>query len=368
MNRNAAIPGSRRLAILGAYGGFNIGDEIILRAVALKARAAGYRGVINVLGPDAPPASALAADYEPYGLRFVSWRNPAAALAAVTGRDLFIGGGQVIDGAAGAKGPLMQFTLATAARATGGQVTIGGVSTERLSAPSVRRAYALLFRCAHRIVTRDEHSLADVLAIAPSVRAKAQSRADVVFGMRDAFAGGPAAAARTILAYAPHRSPSLTHSRLDESVALLRRVLARLAPGQTLALLAHDVRADFDLGLAREIAAELGDARAAVREFASVDDCIGFYRQVRTVAAARMHPIILGACADAYCVPLEGSRKVRDIAGRLGVAQHTPAGLLALPDSAFDRALGIGSEGPLADGSALDRLQADAREILKPAP
>ena len=364
MNEKAAAGRSRKLAILGAYGGTNIGDEMILRAAVRDARTRGYEGEIGVLGPDAPPAGALAADYAPHGLRFVSWRNPVAALSAVAGRDLLIGGGQVIDGAAGIKGPLMQSALAMMARFTGGRVLIGGVSTERLAAASVRRGYALLFRCAQRIVTRDEHSLNDVLAIAPGARRRAEARADFVFGMKDQFEGGIPVAQRTVLAFAPHRSPTLEHSDLAESTAFLRRMLARLRPGQRLAILAHDNRPDFDLGLARQLAAELGDERVEVIHFAHVDECVAFYRDVRAVIAARMHPLILAACADAFCVPLEGSRKVRDIAERLGVPHAALRDLLQLPDAAFDRATGIADDGPLPDGAAVARLRANAGAIM----
>ena len=128
----------RRLAILGAYGGVNVGDEMILRAAVLLAREAGYGGRINVVGSRVPPAEVLRQDYDALDLGFVSWTRVGRAIAAVAGRDLFIGGGQLIDGAAGVQNPLLKAGLALVARATGARVMIGGVSSANLRSAAVR--------------------------------------------------------------------------------------------------------------------------------------------------------------------------------------------------------------------------------------
>jgi polysaccharide pyruvyl transferase WcaK-like protein len=362
-----ATPSARGLAIYGGYGGVNVGDEMLLRAAVLQARAKGYRGEIVAIGPVEPPADAVAVDYHPLGVRFVTWRAPLAALRAVAGRDLFVGGGQLIDGGGGVKVPGLILALALASRATGGRLAIGGVSTARLESPAVRRAFGLLFRLADRIVTRDEASLGDIAAIAPSSAGKSESQADLVFGMRDAFAGGAPAAERETIAFAVHRATKFRLSDADETEAFLRRLAARLQPGQRVAILAHDRRETWDLGLARELAARIGSDRVFPHAFASAEECIAFYKTVRTAISVRMHPIILGACAGAFCVPLQGSRKVADIGMRLGVPVPALGELLTLDDTAFDDALGLGDVGPMPEAASIEAMSEAALRTIRPA-
>lgn len=355
---------TRKLAILGGYGGINIGDEMILRAAVARARAEGWSGEIVVIGAESPSAGAAADDYAAFGLRPVSWRRPFAAARSVAGRDLFIGGGQIIDGVAGVQYPLLQLGLAAIARCTGGRVTIGGVSTARLDAPRVRQAYDGLFRCAHRIVLRDQASFDDVLAITPSAAAKAELKADLVFSMRESFAGGPAVEERTTFAFAVHCAPTFAHTGMAATEAFLRRVEPLLEQGQELVILAHDRRQDWDLGFATELANRLGSSRVSVRAFATAGECIDFYRRVRTVISVRMHPIILAACAGAYCVPLAGSRKVADMATRLKVPHYDLEQLAQLDDVVLRAAIGVGRQGPGADPQAVLHLASEASDVI----
>lgn len=360
-------PTPRPLAIYGGYGGVNVGDEMLLRAAVLQARAKGYRGEIVALGPVVPPDDAVAADYDPLGIRFVTWRAPLAALRAVAGRDLFVGGGQLIDGGGGVKVPILILALALAARATGGRLSIGGVSTARLESPAVRRAFGLLFRLADRIVTRDDASLGDVAAIMPSSAKKSETLADLVFGMRDAFTGGVPAVERDTIAFAVHRAAKFRLSDVDEAEAFLGRLATLLRPEQRVAIVAHDRRESWDLGLARELEARIGSDRVFAHAFATAGECIAFYKGVRTVVSARMHPIILGACAGAFCVPLQGSRKVTDIGRRLGVPVKALGELTVLDDAAFSGALGLADAGPMPDPASIEAMGEAALRTMCPA-
>jgi polysaccharide pyruvyl transferase WcaK-like protein len=349
---------------MGAYGGVNIGDEMILRAAVKLARASGENEEINVIGPERPQYPAAIQDYEELGLRFASWHNPVAAVRAVAGRDLFIGGGQLIDGVAWLQYPVLKLALALIVRLTGGRVTIGGVSTAHLDSAAVRQAYDKLFRLTDRIVTRDRWSLRDVLEITPSAALKAHAKADLVFSLRDEFGGGPPVEQRTTIAFAVHGIPWAPLTDFSTAIEFLRRAERLLAPGHEISIVAHDRRPQWDLGLANRLATELSSDRVSVRAFATVEDCIAFYRTARSVVSSRMHPIILGACAGAYCIPLSGSRKIEDMAGRLGVPLTTLSDLAQLTDEVFSMTIGIAGGGPLADENELTRLSAEARRVL----
>ncbi|HEX8256326.1 MAG TPA: polysaccharide pyruvyl transferase family protein [Allosphingosinicella sp.] len=375
MNRSSDASGTgagearaaRPLTILGAYGGVNSGDEMILRAVVRQARRAGYRGPINVVAGHVPAGASLRADYLDEQLVVHSWRDRAKALRAAAGRDLFIGGGQLIDGAFGINHPLVQTALAMVARATGGKVAIGGVSTARLESPKVRMLYRLLFGLAGRIAARDEASLADILAIAPSAATKSERLADMVFALADELGGGRPVEERRALVFAVHHAPHLPLTDMDEAAGFLGRAAALAGEQVELKVVAHDHRPEWDLDFARRLAARAGLPGDAVRTLATTAECADFYRAARSVVSVRMHPIILGACAGAYCVPVKGSRKQADLAGRLGLPSWSLAEMMALDDMAFGAAVGIGAGGPRPDRARLERLSEEARAVLAPA-
>ena len=241
---------------------------------------------------------------------------------------------------------------------------IGGVSSANLRSAAVRACYDKLFRLAHRIVTRDEASLADIVAITPSAASKSESHADLVFSLSDELGGGAPAAERPVIALAVHHTPRMTLTDREQALLLLRRVHLLADPAHEIVVAAHDVRSDFDLGFAQGLATDLNIPRVTVRTLRTTAECISFYRQVRTIISVRMHPIILGACADAFCVPLEGSRKVADIARRLGVGQWRMEDLASLPDAEFRAALGLDRSGPLVDASKRERMSDQARGIF----
>lgn len=354
----------RHFAIFGAYGGANTGDEMILRAVVKLARVAGCKGGIAVVGARIPGPQAMRTDYEERGLTLVTWRNPFKAAKAVAGRDLFIGGGQLIDGLAGIRYPLIQAGLAAIVRLTGGRITIGGVSAMRLTNAAVRRTYGWLFHLAHRIATRDAASMDDILAITPSVAEKSEILADVVFALAEEICGGPPVWERNVIAFSVHHSPLLAFTDFDASLRFLRRLHAMAGSGREIVILAHDVRSDFDLGYAKRLLKQLNAEGVSVRSFATTNECMDFYRQLRTIVSARMHPIIIGACAESFCVPLAGSRKVADISARLGLKQWRLDDLTALPGKEFLKAVGLNGGGPEVDQKAREELTAQARRAL----
>ncbi|HEV2746390.1 MAG TPA: polysaccharide pyruvyl transferase family protein [Allosphingosinicella sp.] len=356
----------RQLAVIGAFGGVNSGDEMILRALVEQARLNGYEGTINVICGSEPAAEAARQDYADRGLSLVTWRNIAGAMRAVAGRDLFIGGGQIIDGTAGIRNAAVQAGLGVVARSTGGSVTVGGVSTRNLEAKLVRRIYRRLFALAGRIVTRDEDSLAEVRRICPAAANKSGSRSDFVFALAGLLRGASPARDRRRIGFAIHHAPHLALTAVEQSVAMLKRVAHVVPPDWELCIVAHDNRADYDLGLAHHLAERVGGG-TSVSSFATTDECAAFYRGLRSIISIRMHPIILGACAEAFCVPLLGSPKLADLSRRLLLRQWDMSELERLADDAFAGALGLSADGPLADPAQRALMSQEAGRIMSPA-
>lgn len=356
--------GQRGAAVLGAFGGVNVGDEMILRAVLTQLERVGWRADPVVIGASTPDPEAQVADYDPRGVRFVSWRRPPAAARAVFGRHLFIGGGQLLDGAHGLQNVLVQLGLALVAVLSRKRVAIGGVGAANLENAWVRRAYGMLFGLSAMLRPRDEETHRAILAIAPGVDSRAVGAADVVFSMAEELAGGQPAEERRVIGLALHHAPHfrLTDTALIES--LVARLLGLLPDGYRLVLLAHDRRPDYDGRLVEQISGRFRDPRLSTLGFAGTEACISAYRELRTIISLRMHPIIIGACAGCFTVPLAGSRKQASLAQRLSLPLLDLDTLIDVDDGAFRTATGLGQKGPRPDAEALASATRQARAIF----
>lgn len=206
---NKSIPKKRNLLVFGAYGGVNLGDEIILRAICARARSEGYHDVINVVVGRFPDKAGLDADYTARNIKPISYRRPLALLKATFNRDVYIGGGQVIDGVAGMQLPLLQVLIALFSRATGGQVSILGSSTARLDQWSVRMVYRFLFALSNKIELRDTGSAQEVSAICPGSIMRITATADFVFSIRDQIVSSVSIEDRRLILFSIYHAPKL---------------------------------------------------------------------------------------------------------------------------------------------------------------
>ena len=315
-----SIPRSRkRLTIFGAYGGINAGDEMILRALLQRiVRESGADQHARVIVDRLPKGQSLTKDYVARNVVPVSFRDIARSLSGSWGSDLVIGGGQVIDGLNGIKYPLLQLAQALIAKASGGQVSILGASCARLENSGVRAVYARLFAACDAISARDEHSAQDIRAIGGANLCPVKTEADLVFGMRDTITSNTPLADRKLILLAPHHAPSLPLTDVEASALLLEK-LTKLGGDHEVRLILHDDRPDFDTHFVRRLRAIMGDAMPSASNPKTTDETIALYQQARMVISVRMHPIIIGACAGAACVPIKGSRKQEDLAGRIGL-------------------------------------------------
>ena len=351
---------NRKLSIFGAYGGVNLGDEMILRAAINLANAQGYKKQINIVVGHEPNKKSLERDYLENNLKLISYRKPLALLKSVIGRDLFIGGGQVIDGVGGVKLPLLQSMLALVSKLSGGNVYVLGSSTARLSEWHVRLLYWCLFSLCSKIELRDNGSAEQVAEIAPSCKKKIGVTADLVFSIKDQIAGEKARNNRKLIIFAPHHAPKLQLTPIDESVRFLKRLNKAVGPDFDIAILVHDVRPEFDYEFAQKLIAlvDVPNLKLIVPE--TTDSLISYYQETYTIVSMRMHPIIIGVCAEAFCVPLKGSRKQKDLAERLNIQSHSLSELNSMTQEEFNVAIGLNADAELAAGAILDQFESDA--------
>ena len=344
------------MVLCGAFGGTNIGDELILLADARLARGAGYEGQFTALTfGNATLSEEASAEYARNDIEPASLRRPGAALRSILGKDLLIGGGQVLDGSYGAKLPFLQLCVALACRLSGGRVWIGGAGALAIKGRLTKLLYHLLFILTEDVSVRDQASY-DAVAYSEGNRRRVRVAADVVFSLFESDMI-PTSTSRSETVLAVHNAPHVKFMDQDLAVPLAEH-LALVSAG-SLTLAAHDARENFDLGFASKIASGFSQGKEKrppdIQTFDSVEACLDFYSQKSLVVSARMHPLIIGAIAGCACVPLAGSSKVAEFARLTGLRLYTPADVMKANAQELLQ---------YPDKKALRSLAAAARSIL----
>lgn len=346
----------RRLVLYGAFGGANIGDEVIFYADKELAKRIGISQPFGVLVSVQPKGATTAELYDAEEVSTVHHKSIFHALRLLWGADLFIGGGQVIDGAYGIKVPLLQYIYALTVRLSGGRVCIGGAGAFRLRGAATRFFYARLFDICHDIALRDAASLKEI-SYSGAGRRKGRVAADIVFSLRELMANRSSESRREV-GFAVHSAPHASFMKKENAAQMVAELWRR--HGENLSILVHDSRPNFDLDFARDIVEcaqrDHGAGNIRVRSFETVGACLDYYARSALVVSARMHPLIIGAISGARCVPLAGSRKVAQFAEQLGLQKVQQDDLVA-----FVAAL---EAEQMADSSRLSRLEANASTLM----
>ena len=319
----------RRLAILGAFGGVNIGDEAILESDIQCATAAGYKDNIVVIATANPTTAGTYYFDHPHVRDTIYFKQFRKSLRGVMGRDLFIGGGQVIDGSMGPKLAAVQLLFALLARVTGGSISIGGAGVFQLKTSATRFFYDTLFRLCTSITVRDQASF-NALQFSSAFRKKGRLAADVVFSLEPSNIQNTTAQ-RERIGVAVHNAPHVKFMQFEEAKRLLLEII-RVYGSESVDILVHDSRPAFDLDFARKLSDSISRSAVApnIRTFSSVNDCLQYYSQTKTVVSPRMHPLIIGAISGCSCVPLTGSSKVAEFARLTGLENYELANTAAI--------------------------------------
>ncbi len=351
---------TKRVTICGAFGGVNIGDEAIAQTMKAQCERAfpdAQIGLLCFVSQEELDRTGYALE----GAQITSrqgWRTFASWLRQ---GPLVIGGGQMLNGQRIAKGPLFLLAAAILARMGGQDVYILGMGTRAIDKFHLSRfAVRRLCRAAKLIRVRDLQSKNAMIScgVPPG---RIEVTADVVFSgvITDSVTDKPK---RTTGHYclAVHQSPLVTHYDPAAYADFVMR-LATQPKARQIDLICHDKRPGYDLEFAKAVTAALpSETPCPINIVApdTVEETMALYTRAEMVLSSRMHPLIMGLCADAKVVPLKGSPKVADLATRYGIT--------TLPDvNTKGPALKLALMSPEKGGAVIsgvpDDLRADAQ-------
>lgn len=341
--------GNKKLVIFGAYGGANIGDEVILHAALFLARSRGFNGgdirVLTIVR-SLVEKDQEANDYSSLGVRWAYIGNLFAAFKLLWGCNLFIGGGQIIDGAYGYKLPVMQLVAALICRISGGRVIVGGAGVYSVDTKIVKSLYSCLFSLCDEVVVRDDSSFG-MLQYTSTPRKNIRTAADIVFSLRGEL---DVKSEKKNVAFAIHKAPHLSLLNFDVAVKIAINLKEKYE--DDFVVVVHDSRPEFDLDFAKRLVAKvselIGGSVIPVKVFSTVEECLQFYSETRIIVSSRMHPLIIGCLAGSACLPLKGSSKVDEFARLAGLTVAEPKEISADTD--------IESYAKVVDAGKLDDL------------
>lgn len=353
--------------VFGAYGGANIGDEAILYSVIRLLESQGIKTDI-VIGTGATDGHSSALKDPLYnGIRFVGIRDFFTCMKSCFKANLLIGGGQLIDGSAGVKLPIIQVILALIVKLTGGNIKIAAVGVFHLNTYSVKLFYSFLFWLADEINVRDEAGFKSI-AFSKSAIKKAKVTADVVFSLwkpnKNEAKEVPATDQRNKIVLAVHSAPHVAYMKESAAVEFVNKLVNNYGDRYEVVIAAHDLRESFDLDFANRIVAKSLPQQISLVTFQSVNECLEFYSNVAVVVSARMHPLILGAVSHCNIVPLQGSSKVNQFAKLVAVEEQTLEYLNSVDLSDLDTTLGLSENENIPSQERMSELSKKARDGL----
>jgi polysaccharide pyruvyl transferase WcaK-like protein len=307
---------AKRFVFWGGYAGRNLGDEAILWAVSQLLRKLEPAASQCVLIPDGVPAH-VEAQYAAWQIEVIKGRMPGCLNILRTAR-LIVGGGQMVDDTT-LGWPVGWSSLFIAINAFFGQkplvLCIGAEPLKRaLPRFLVRHMYGLAKVC----TCRDDEST-KVLRDAGIAAQKVWTTRDVVFSLdrqlipqyQAGMSGNHSVA--VVIAYDPNRV-------LDTIPRYTKLIDGLLEYGIDVRLVAHDLRADYDVRARDEIQAMYKDnLRVTAPHARSVDEVLAIYSHSDAVISGRMHPLILASLAGTLPIAFGGKAKVQSLIAMSGI-------------------------------------------------
>lgn len=356
MSANSSNGSSKGIAIMGGYGGWNIGDEAILYSLVEMLRQRGREGSIHVICANSTVQAK--SDYADRGWTSIALRNPLAVLRCLRKCDLLVGGGQILNGkrplkSLGALGALVWLN-----KRLGNVPAVVGVGINNIEG-FARRILRMGICQADTIGCRDPESLNELREAESNC---GTLTADLVFSSaiqnlrkdraNDEPGGEP------VCVVAVSRSPEFGFPML--SIDAYRTLIERLKahyPNRAIHVVGHDIRERFDAGLidALRERAEFKDVHFRVLD--DLAEAVNLYANAALIISQRMHPLIMGLVLGAQVLPVAGSSKLRSMAERLELRMLEISANGELDSAALSQTLSaLHSEEPVARPEAFGDL------------
>ncbi|MCP4307088.1 MAG: polysaccharide pyruvyl transferase family protein [bacterium] len=331
-------PRHRPLAIWGAYGGMNIGDEAILVALVslLRRRDLDPRSLIVQNEPD-KEANRV---YRRLGLQPISFRHPLRLFSALRHSDLVCGGGQLIDDRGGLGFPVGYTAVLTLInRMFGGRPIIFGIGAEPVLRRTTKWLVRTMYGRAHMAMVRDTPS-ERALTEAGFPAEKTAVGGDIALTLDDIESGTSSNDGQRLLLI-----PNRDTQRVGDLAATFDVIAATARQeGWQVTVMAHDRRNDYDAGELARMAEVLGTDDIEYVVPATLDAGLAHYRNADVVVSARMHPLLLSILHGVTPVAIPVVDKVRTLVADLSIlslqpssgASNITAALAAARDGSLD--------------------------------
>ncbi len=311
-------PRHRTLAIWGAYGGMNIGDEAILVALVslLRRRDLDPRSLIVQSEPDEEANRA----YTRLGLQPISFRHPLRLLGALRRSDLVCGGGQLMDDRGGLGFPVgFTAVLVLVNRVLGGRPIIFGIGAEPVQRRASKWLVKTMYSRAHMAMVRDSPS-EQALTGAGYPAEKTAVGGDLALTLVDIERGNSSTEAQRLLLI-----PNRDSQRVGNLAATFDAITATAQQaGWHVTVMAHDRRSDYDAGELARMAEVLGTDDIEYVVPASLEAGLAHYRNADVVVSARMHPLLLSILHGVTPVAIPVVDKVRTLVTDLSIPSLQP--------------------------------------------
>lgn len=315
--------GKNKFAVFGYFGGWNSGDEAILRSVCHMLREQTPAEESEIVAICTRVREEYRPEYERKRIRVIESRQLFQIFSILRTHQLVVGGGQMITGDRSLKGLIFLSILCLAARCFGRPARLIGIGVVGVSNWKSRFLVRRIVALSQFVGCRDNPSYLELVNTGCRVDRIAHT-ADVVFsgaigGLRDTLLDREASP----LAVGLHRSPIRSYSDTTFYCELIESLLVGF-PSREIVVVSNDARLAFDAGLLNELQEKIENPRIKWQHFETLRQTLELYSTSACVVSVRMHPLILAMIHGASAVGIARSSKVKALGDRVGMPLFDP--------------------------------------------
>lgn len=319
-----------KFLLYGFFGGWNSGDEAILRTVIRMMRHEYGNPEIVVLC--ARINEPFWQEYRDLGIGLVTAKEFSKITALLTNHRLIVGGGQMITGDHRYRGLIYLAWLTTTAAFKNAPARFIGAGVEGVHRPFAKWLCRRIVARCEWFGCRDDYSRSMLLSAGCSPE-KLRLTADVVLSgvinQSDKKLSPGAELPIEIktkegpIALGLHRSPLRSYADINTYRGLIETLL-KVSPRQEVQVVSNDSRPSFDAGLLEELKKYSWPSRVSFVPFESVEKTIAAYANASCVVSVRMHPLILGLIHSVPVLGIRRSNKVEHLSRMTGFPLFDP--------------------------------------------